>query len=377
MNSKKVCITIDWYLPGTNSGGPVRSITNLVESLSEVDFYIITRNTDYCSSEPYQEIKSDSWNQRSSNESVYYFSHDSLSKSNLKKVIFELCPDCLYINGIYSKLFSIWPLQIVRKLEIKTIVASRGMLSEHALKVKPFKKQLFLAFMRWSKAYADVHFHATSIVEESDVNKRTGKNLGVTFIPNLSRQSKQNNQPICKNQGQLKLISIGRIAPEKGIIDGIRSLQFVKGIIQFDIYGSIYDQDYWMKCKAVINELPEEIEVIYHGACPSDQVAEKLSQAHVLLLPSKGENYGHSIVESLSQGRPVIISENTPWKNLESSKAGFDVEEERLSKAIQFFVDADQKIYDEWLLGAFNYFNSNIQNQTSDYKKKYIELLTN
>ena len=374
MSKKKICITIDWYLPGTNSGGPVRSITNLVESLSEIDFYIITRNTDYCSSEPYQEIKANSWIQRSSNESVYYFSHDSLSKSNLRKVIFELNPDCLYINGIYSKAFSILPLQIGRKLGIKTIVASRGMLSKHALKVKPFKKYLFLAFMRWSKGYANVHFHATSLVEESDVNVRTGKNQGVTFIPNLSTQSKQNNQPICKNQGQLKLISIGRIAPEKGIIDGIRSLQFVKGIIQFDIYGSIYDQDYWMKCKAVINELPEEIEVIYHGACPSDQVAEKLSQAHAILLPSKGENYGHSIVESLSQGRPVIISENTPWKNLESSKAGFDVPEYELSNVIQFFLDSDQKIYDEWRKGSKHFYDFYIGGLIFDIRQKYLRL---
>ncbi len=377
MSKKKICITIDWYLPGTNSGGPVRSIANLVEALTEIDYYIITRNTDYCSVEPYQEIKGNSWIQRSSNESVYYFSRDSLSKSNLRKVIFDLNPDCLYINGIYSKAFSIWPLQIGRKLRIKTIVASRGMLSEHALKVKPFKKQLFLVFMRWSKGYAHVHFHATSLVEESDINKRTAKNQGVIFIPNLPRQSKQNNQPIFKKQGNLKLIFIGRIAPEKGILDGIKALKLIKGAINFEIYGSIYNGDYWAKCQAIIDELPKEIEVVYHGACPSDQATEKLAQAHALLLPSKGENYGHAIVESLSQGRPVIISENTPWKNLESSKAGFDVPENELSNAIQFFLDSDQKIYDEWSLGAFDYFNSYIQNQTSDYKKKYIKLLTN
>ena len=32
------------------------------------------------------------------------------------------------------------------------------------------------------------------------------------------------------------------------------------------------------------------------------------------------ENFGHVIVESWQNGCPVLISENTPWKNLESQK---------------------------------------------------------
>ncbi|MBM3917811.1 MAG: glycosyl transferase, partial [Sphingomonadales bacterium] len=47
--TSSVCLTIDWYLPGTNSGGPVRSVANLVAAMPNTHFYIITRNTDYCS----------------------------------------------------------------------------------------------------------------------------------------------------------------------------------------------------------------------------------------------------------------------------------------------------------------------------------------
>ena len=36
-----------------------------------------------------------------------------------------------------------------------------------------------------------------------------------------------------------------------------------------------------------------------------------------LILPTKGENFGHVIAESLSASLPVIISQNTPWRNLQ------------------------------------------------------------
>ena len=63
MTRKKVLITIDWFLPGTNSGGPVRSYENLLDHFSEDhNFYVITRNIDYCDNKPYENVLSDSWN---------------------------------------------------------------------------------------------------------------------------------------------------------------------------------------------------------------------------------------------------------------------------------------------------------------------------
>ena len=41
----KILILTDWYLPGTNAGGPVRSIANMIAHLkNEFLFKIITRD---------------------------------------------------------------------------------------------------------------------------------------------------------------------------------------------------------------------------------------------------------------------------------------------------------------------------------------------
>ncbi len=41
MHRTKILITIDWFLPGTLSGGPVRSYANIIEHLKDdFEFYI-------------------------------------------------------------------------------------------------------------------------------------------------------------------------------------------------------------------------------------------------------------------------------------------------------------------------------------------------
>jgi hypothetical protein len=123
MNTKhNIIITIDWFLPGTNSGGPVRSITNMLTHLKEFNFFIVTRNTDYCSTKAYDSIIPNQWTVHSDNVKVYYFSEDWLTKKNIEILIKDVDSTTIYINGIYSKFFSIYPLQIAKRLNLNTII---------------------------------------------------------------------------------------------------------------------------------------------------------------------------------------------------------------------------------------------------------------
>ena len=373
---KSLTLTIDWYLPGTNSGGPVRSIANLVNALPEIDFYIITRNTDYCSTESYAGIPSDTWVQQGVNVWVYYFSEDELTKGKMNEVIQGTNAGSLYVSGIYSRAFSQWPVSIGKSLGIKTIVAARGMLSPHALAVKPLKKYVFLSFMRWINAFEHVSFHATSDEEAKDIQTVIGKRSKVSVLANVARQESMNIQEITKEQGSVKLVSIGRIAPEKGTLHGIKALQDVQGNVVLDLYGTCYNIEYWKQCEQVISQLPANIQVRYNGVCPTEEVPTKLAAAHALLLPSEGENYGHSIVESLSQGRPVLISKHTPWQNLAAQKAGWDVPATELPSAIQTLVEMDQAVYQTWSEGAKNYHRMVIEGEKENTIQAYKTLFT-
>ena len=61
---QKVMIFTGYYLPGVKGGGPIQSIKNLVNNLSDIfDFYIVTSDRDLGDTEPYSNIKVDEWNQ--------------------------------------------------------------------------------------------------------------------------------------------------------------------------------------------------------------------------------------------------------------------------------------------------------------------------
>jgi len=47
------------------------------------------------------------------------------------------------------------------------------------------------------------------------------------------------------------------------------------------------------------------------------------SKHQFLFLPTANENFGHSIVESLFSGCPAIISNQTPWNDLQNANAGY------------------------------------------------------
>ena len=52
-------------------------------------------------------------------------------------------------------------------------------------------------------------------------------------------------------------------------------------------------------------------------------------------MPTKGENFGHSIAESLAAGTPVLISDRTPWCDIDRGSAGNVVSLDRPDKFIK------------------------------------------
>ena len=112
---------------------------------------------------------------------------------------------------------------------------------------------------------------------------------------------------------------------------------------------------------------------MYHGEIAPDFVAEVLAQQHVFIMPSKSENFGHAIAESLSVGKPVITSNNTPWNNLEQNNAGINAADVlSIAKAISFFAELNQCDYNGFVTGSKLYSIQN--NKTAEKIKAYRKL---
>ncbi len=360
---KKILIFIDWFLPGYKAGGPVRSMANMVEYLGDrYDFYIVTRNTDYTETVPYVGVTANQWVDFAPAVKVFYCSGGYQNLSSYCKLVKSEKFDVAYVNGIYSWKFSILPLIALRKFEGKKIVASRGMLAQSAIDVKGGKKRLFLNLVKWLKLYKGVIFHATNEREKEDVEREIGSRSRVMIADNLPKKNMPQERALGKKVGELKLVSLARISPEKNTLfalDCLKQLEPLEGLISFDIYGQIYNQAYWEQCKTVISQLQKNITVTHKGIVDGDKVGETIQDYHVIFLPSRGENFGHVILESFMAGRPVLISDQTPWRELEEAQCGWDIglaqggkEHGAWSGVLEELLRMEQDDFDAWCKGA-------------------------
>ncbi len=356
---KKILIFIDWFLPGYKAGGPVRSMANMVEYLGDrYEFYIVTRNTDYTETTPYTGISTNEWVGFSEGVKVFYASIEIQNLNNYREIIQSQNFSVAYVNGIYSWKYSILPLIALRGFKGKKIVASRGMLAQSAIDVKGGKKKVFLRLVKLFNLYKGVIFHVTNDKEKGDVKKVLGSRFKVQVADNLPKKALPEEKSIHKVGGALKLVSLARISPEKNTLFAIEKLKDfgdIKGEITFDLYGQIYNEAYWDECKTVIEQLPKNIKVTHKGTINAEQVGETIQNYHALYLPSRGENFGHVILESFMSGRPVLISDQTPWRGLADEKCGFDVDLKRSTDYKSVLSDLlfmEQQEFDKWCEGA-------------------------
>ncbi len=355
-----ILVFIDWYRPAYKAGGPVRSLANMVDQLKgDFDFYILTRNRDLGSTEGFPEIEADRWLEREGIR-VCYCSKAGLRRRALKEKAENAGCAIWYVNGIYSWYFSILPLLLAASIKPKKVlIAARGMLQSHALAVKGCKKQAFLQLARRVGLYRRAIFHATSNEEAEAIRRLLGAKTRVKMAPNLLAVRKKRPPERQKNRGELKLLFLGRISPEKGTLEAIRYLPLAgHGKLSLHIVGKDSNPGYAEECRLAAAEAGPGREVIFHGALPPAKVEELMDEMHFLLLPTTGENFGHAIPESLQSGLPVIISDRTPWKGVEDAGAGRVValgDEKGFERALKEALNMDRKSYAERSRSAQNY----------------------
>ncbi len=353
---RNVLIFIDWYLPGNKAGGPVKSIVSLTDRLKDqFNFLIVTTDTDFGDDSPYPGIRSDQWIRSDDSTRIYYFSKKKLSYKGLKQVISGLDYDVVYINSYFSKFFSIYPLLLKKtgKITKPVILAPRGMLGSGALELKSAKKKGFILMSKLSGLHNSVIWQATSDQEHQEISKIYGKNAVIKTVQNLSQAKPVAHSIKGKISGELRLFFLSRISPKKNLSYSLRLLSKIPSEYKviYDIFGPMEDPGYWEECCTIINHLPPNIKVNYRGEIKADQVQERIRSYHFLLLCTLNENFGHAIVESFLSGCPVIISDQTPWKDLEAHHAGWDISLEKEGEFLKVLTKAvlmDEKEYAGW-----------------------------
>jgi glycosyltransferase involved in cell wall biosynthesis len=324
-----VLVFSDWFLPGFRGGGPIRSLANLIEQIP-AQFYIITRITDHHSDAPYPGIREGEWIPWNAHASVCYVQESAMTQEFVHRAIAERNYSCIYLNSLFSPLFTLLPLRCMKDAgrSSEVLLAPRGMLKAGALSVKSWKKRIFLEMATRTNyfGFRGIRWHATSETEAGEIRSHFG-DVNIHVAPNLPLVPLEPISHPQKSRNQLKLVAISRVSPEKGILEGIQFLNALDAQceVKLDVYGTLQNQEYLDRCRAAADSLAHA-GVRFHGEIEPAAIPAVLAQAHFLYMPTWGENYGHAIIEALLHGVPVIASNRTPWTGLAASGAGWDAE---------------------------------------------------
>ena len=317
----KILIVMAGFFPGKKYGGPPVSIDNFCSLMKENECFIVTCNHDLGDMNVYPDIKS-GWNNRG-NCKVLYVSDEEYSKATFERIMTEIKPDVLYLQGLFQS--CVLPcLQLAKKHTIPVLLAPRGELCAGALNIKKWKKLPYIEAIKAMGLLKNINWQSTSD-EETEAIRRLMK-ADSTHIHRLDNIPSIPNKKFSRSEktaGEGRFIFLSRIHPKKNLLSAIKYFHNVECKAWFDIYGPIEDEEYWKQCQQEIKGLPDNVKAEYKGLVGHDRVHEVFSQYDAFLFPTLSENYGHVIAESLFVGTPVIISDQTPWTDVKDYDAGF------------------------------------------------------
>ncbi len=111
-------------------------------------------------------------------------------------------------------------------------------------------------------------------------------------------------EPYPEEGGELRILFIGRLMREKGLLELIEAAKRIRQtypFVTFEILGD-FEEDY----RSIIEETSREGTIHYSGY--AEDIHPFLTNAHAILLPSWHEGMANVLLEGAATGRPVLAS---------------------------------------------------------------------
>lgn len=315
----KILIPANLFYPST-LGGPANAVYWLARGFAS-DLHsvtVITTNVSVSNSW----IKPDEWKFFDGLSVKYCSGHLKFSWRLIVESLKQLRRnDIVLLGSIFY--FPLLPVAICSLiLKKKLIWSPRGELFDSAINNNKLKLA-YLKFLKWVLSRR-VIFHATSEAEALTVRTHMGNNAQIRVIPNYmvlpDRAQRSESHP-------QYLLYMGRLAPIKAIDRLLLGLMCSDAFMKSDMVLKIAgprDGDYYQELYSIVEQnenLRNKVEFL--GNIVGDAKYKLYADAYAVVLPSHSENFGNVVVESLSQGTPVIASKGTPWEVLYKSGAGY------------------------------------------------------
>jgi glycosyltransferase involved in cell wall biosynthesis len=196
------------------------------------------------------------------------------------------------------------------------------MLSAQALQFAKWKKRLaWIAYQKSDLRRARV-LHATSENEAKDFRAR-GLSQPIAIVPNGVDVPADSREPITNNRELKTVLFLSRLHPMKGLKDLVRAWAQVRPPRWRVILAGPDEDGHRSEIEALIASLNLQSDFEFAGSVDDEMKWKLLAGADLFVLPSYSESFGLAIAEALAAGVPVITTKATPWRELESHRCGW------------------------------------------------------
>ena len=363
-----VLLFTEYYEPAQQAGGPITSIRNLYQVLkAHMPIRIITSAYDLNGTIPMSNIALNTFSQNR-----YYTLKDVKSCFRLGQWMQQHRDELFYINGLYTWHLSLLPALLGKRL----VIAPRGMLQASSFEEKGILKKMYLWVYKQVLRRKQLVWQATSAAEVEEIQQYFGKRFPIQQIANIPAVPIAQVSIIEKKEKSLQLVCVALIGHMKNHMRLIEVLQASQLPIALDLYGPIKDVAYWERCQQLINNTSSPCRIQYKGSVAPSEIAALLQQYHASILLSKGENFGHAIYESLAVGRPVLLSDKTPWTFATPAGATFsDADDAGLIAHLHTLWNEEQQAWNMRAQAALAYAQAYAAQQ--DLETAYLHLFHN
>ena len=298
------------YKPAYIYGGPTMSVSKLCEqlTLAGCDITVLTTTAngkDELSVEAGKEIVIDGVNvtyfKRITKDHTHYSPH--LLKK-MRKLVKQF--DAVHIHAWWN-LVSVLACRVAIANKVPVIVSPRGTLSAYSFTNRNSLPKRLIHGLLGKRLIQQSFVHVTSEREKAAIGQLVNSK-GIYNIPNfISLPAEPNGVLIDKNRS-LKLLFFSRIEEKKGLEILLQALANIGVDYTLTIAGD-GQPEYIESLKLSAEKIGITKNVSWIGFQGPNKF-EVLQQHDVMILPSYDENFGNVVIESLSVGTAVIISEN-------------------------------------------------------------------
>ena len=324
MSKKRVLIVYRSYFPSLSHLGPATAIRNLIDNMSgEYDFHVLTLNYEFATGEPlfgggvHREMRGSSV--------IEYVPRGWRGWRILAQRLRENF-DVVDIHCAFDPRLAI-PALLLQWMgyapRSRIFHTPHGIFMDVIMSAGALKKRLFCDLTDILGLYRRVVHLAGSPLEEHDIRRNHHRPHEVRMVSQFVESVAKYRNERRKSPDELRIAFVGRVTVQKNLCFALDVLGRLTVSSSLDIFGEVGDDAYARQCVERVKAGVGRCDVTFKGNLEKHRLFEQLAQYDVLFHPTLGENFGHSIVEALMLGVPVLISDKSPWTDVAASNAGW------------------------------------------------------